>query len=482
MSAVKETIVVDVPIEQVFDYVAEFAHTPQWDPGVTRSKKLTPGHLKVGDQYSVEVSFAGVPVQMHYTVDRVERPHRVVLIGRSSQSEAVDDIRFEALDEHQTQITWSLKLRMLGLARLSAPMAQPFLNKLAKQAMAGLTDAFESGLYQQPLDDTQTGRLTSLWQGAATMMDGFIAPSFARPGYEARLKTWDDPAIDIDLSAQCIAVTGANSGIGFATTQGLIARGAHVIMICRDASRAERAKQALLKDAPDAQISIELADLGDLEQVSQLAMRLQSYGPLDALVHNAGMLLGQPAISPQGHELTFSVHVLGPYLLTQRLHDLMVIVPGTRVVFVSSGGMYTQKLKVSKLPTGPKRFDGTVIYAQAKRAQVFLARQFARMLDGVAVSAMHPGWVDTPGVRSALPGFFKVTKSWLRTPEQGADTIIWLVASPDAASPEGLFFFDRQTRTTHLPMMQTNSSEEEIEQLWAMCQRLTKPYTEPESV
>ena len=91
---------------------------------------------------------------------------------------------------------------------------------------------------------------------------------------------------------------------------------------------------------------------------------------------------------------------------------------------------------------------------------------------GVVVHAMHPGWADTPGVSSSLPSFYKITKKILRTPEEGADTIAWLAASKEAVDSSGLFWLDRQPRTTHV-FPGTRESQEERKQLWSKLESLS---------
>jgi NAD(P)-dependent dehydrogenase (short-subunit alcohol dehydrogenase family) len=129
--------------------------------------------------------------------------------------------------------------------------------------------------------------------------------------------------------------------------------------------------------------------------------------------------------------------------------------------------MYTQRIRVDDLQYERGRYDGSIAYARAKRGLVILTEMWAKDLkdDGVVVHSMHPGWADTPGVSSSLPGFYRVTKKILRTPEEGADTIVWLAAAREAASSTGLFWLDRQPHTTHV-FPGTGASREQREQLW----------------
>jgi NAD(P)-dependent dehydrogenase (short-subunit alcohol dehydrogenase family) len=136
--------------------------------------------------------------------------------------------------------------------------------------------------------------------------------------------------------------------------------------------------------------------------------------------------------------------------------------------------MYARKLDVEDLQFERKPYNGVTAYAQAKRAQVILTELWAEKLagSGVTANAMHPGWVDTPGVQTSLPTFHRLSRKSLRTPEQGADTIIWLAAAKSVAGVSGRFWFDRQERTTHL-LSRTQSSARDRQRLWDECVRLS---------
>jgi NAD(P)-dependent dehydrogenase (short-subunit alcohol dehydrogenase family) len=116
-----------------------------------------------------------------------------------------------------------------------------------------------------------------------------------------------------------------------------------------------------------------------------------------------------------------------------------------RVIFVSSGGMYTSRLDVDDLQSRVGEFDGRTAYARSKRAEVVLAERWAEELagTGVVVHAMHPGWANTPGIKTSIPAFQRVMRPLLRSPEQGADTIVWLATLP-GGGPSGGFFRDRK--------------------------------------
>jgi dehydrogenase/reductase SDR family member 12 len=160
--------------------------------------------------------------------------------------------------------------------------------------------------------------------------------------------------------------------------------------------------------------------VSDLRDVRAFAARFPADEPrLDVLVNNAGVLPAERALSADGNELALATNVLGPFLLTNLLIPLLTASAPARVINVSSGGMYTQRLHgmytqrlhVEDLQSTGERFDGLTVYARTKRAQVILTELWARRLAGtrVVVHAMHPGWVDTPGVASSLPRFHRLT-------------------------------------------------------------------------
>jgi NAD(P)-dependent dehydrogenase (short-subunit alcohol dehydrogenase family) len=125
-------------------------------------------------------------------------------------------------------------------------------------------------------------------------------------------------------------------------------------------------------------------------------------------------------------------------------------------------------------------FNGTAAYARSKRAQVILTEEWAQRVRPELVSfhAMHPGWVDTPGLERSLPRFRGLLRSVLRTPEQGADTIVWLGAAPSGELGSGRFWHDRRSRPVHLvPWTRENAGDRAA--LWARCEELVRAYAEP---
>ena len=287
------------------------------------------------------------------------------------------------------------------------------------------------------------------------LLDASIVASFDASGFRRHARRFDsEPG---SMEGRRVLITGASSGLGLATARALAGLGAEVWGL----ARSEYKLEALREEIGLHPLVCDLADLGAVRAL-ELPKRL------DVLVHNAGVLLTEPGRSPQGHELTLAVNLLGPELLTRRLLPALT---GGRVILVSSGGMYSERLDPGKL-VEPPRFDGVAQYARTKRAQVVLARLWAQRHPELRFASMHPGWADTPGVVSSLPRFHRLTRAILRTPEQGCDTVVWLAAGPEW--PSGRFWFDRQPVAEHL-RPGTRVEEAEEQRLWQLVERVVGP-------
>lgn len=284
-----------------------------------------------------------------------------------------------------------------------------------------------------------------------SVLDRTIVGGYSRAGYALRARSFQPlPRLD----GATVAVTGATSGLGLAAARGFAELGARTILVARDAERGEQARAAT---AEHGTAELRIADLARLDDVRRLATEIAD---ADILINNAGVLPPERTLTTDGHELTFAVNVLAPFLLTALLPH------ARRVITVSSGGMYAQKLDADDLDNAQGDFSGTKAYAKSKRAEVVLNELWAQR-GRPGMHAMHPGWVDTPGLAESLATFHKIAKPILRTPQQGADTIIFLGAT-EPPPPSGRFWCDRAERPTHyLPT--THETPRARQQLWDAC-------------
>lgn len=304
-----------------------------------------------------------------------------------------------------------------------------------------------------------------------TVLDRTLVLGYTTIGLRVRqaLPGWPaDPAPDA-LAGRDVLVTGASSGLGIATAEGLAGLGARVHLVVRDEAKGGRVLDEIAGRRPGASLRLWRCDVGDVDDVRRFAGEVAAELPaIHAIVHNAGVMPPERAESAQGHELSMAVHVVGPVVMTEALRPRLA---GGRVVLVSSGGMYGQALRADDPEFRRGAYSPTTAYARSKRMQVEMLPLLADRwsLDGISAAVMHPGWADTPGVQESLPRFRSITRPVLRNDAQGADTSVWLVGT-EPAPATGRFWHDRVERATHL-LPTTHTDEADRAQAWAWLRR-----------
>ena len=286
-----------------------------------------------------------------------------------------------------------------------------------------------------------------------TILDRSVVLGYGNTGFEVRRRLPGWPADPPRMDGRTILVTGAASGIGLAAAAGFARLGASVWALARDDERARQAARLIRSHAGTAAQALDVRPVGcDLSSLAALHAFTGWFGRqeqrLDVLVNNAGVMPGQRTRTVDGVELTFATHVLAPWILIDELTPLLRNAVPSRVINVTSGGQYDQKIPGGDVESDHAKYGPKRIYARTKREELVLTEQFAQRLagTGVHVHAMHPGWADTAGVRNWMPLFRALTRPIIRTPEQGADTIVWLGGAPEAVETTGLFWHDRRPR------------------------------------
>jgi NAD(P)-dependent dehydrogenase (short-subunit alcohol dehydrogenase family) len=307
-------------------------------------------------------------------------------------------------------------------------------------------------------------------------LEATVVLSFSRLGYELRRRLDHWPALPREgLAGKTALVTGPTSGLGRVTAVGLAQLGARLVLVGRNEHKLDALRRDLAALTGADRYRTVVADLSSLASVRGAVAEIrESETRLDVVVDNAGAIYPDRGETDEGIERTLAVLVAGPFVLESGLMPLLRQTPGARVISVTSGGMYAQRVHFDDLEWRSRTFNGTAAYAQAKRIQVALMREFARRFSatGVSFNAMHPGWADTPGLAEALPGFRGAMKPLLRTPEQGADTILWLATTPRVRPPGGRLYLDRRPRLfDRVP--QTRLDAEDRVELWETISDLT---------
>ena len=300
------------------------------------------------------------------------------------------------------------------------------------------------------------------------ILDLTVFFSFDSYGYKRHKKYFNKNQNYQSLEGKVCLITGANKGIGFYTAEALCRKGAKVYLLCRDSSRGKLAVSNLV--AKGYKAILETVDVSESESIRKFTANF-SEKKVDILIHNAGLIPNKRILTNDNVELAFATHLLGPHLLTSSLVSKL---KGGRVIWITSGGMYLKKFTLSKARNVSGKYNGISSYAYTKRGQVILADIWSAKLikEDIIVSSMHPGWVDTPGIRKYLPGFTNFLNNRLRSKSEGADTIIWLATSENVILETGKLWFDRKKVKKYLWF--TKERLEEKRALWDYCNSFYK--------
>ena len=441
MISLHETIDVARPVVEAFDYIADFRTTTQWDSTADSARKITPGPLGVGTRFEVVCRHPLGRITLHYTITRYEPNQVLALHGRCRFFDIDDEIRFTAIGSG-TRIDYRAGFSFRQPLKYFSGKFRAGLERMGQASVQGLKRA---------LDDTFPAPSLSRSNRLAQRLVLPAILQFTNSGYNRGRKAW--LPVSRWMGDKHVLITGASSGLGLATAQALAEKGAELTLVIRDETKALGLKQSLERNSGNTRIHIEIADLSLMADVDRLSQRLNRLDkPLDVLVNNAGALFNPRRETAEGLEQSFALLLLSPYRFTRAIKPLLAKANNPRVINVVSGGMYSQRLNPDMLEASREGYSGSAAYAHAKRALMIVTEQWARewAAENIVVNAMHPGWAKTPGVESSLPTFHKLTRPVLRTPEQGADTIVWLAMATEAGKISGKLFLDREPRTTHL--------------------------------
>jgi retinol dehydrogenase 14 len=251
------------------------------------------------------------------------------------------------------------------------------------------------------------------------------------------------------MGGKTVLITGGTSGIGKATAVAHAAMGANVVITGRKKERGEAAVEEIRGQSTDADVELILADLSVQSEVRRLAETfLAHHDRLDVLVNNAGVVLSKRTETPDGIEMTLAINHLAPFLLTNLLLDCLKESAPSRVITVSSEAQRWGNLDFGDMQSR-RRYRGFLVYGMTKLANIMFTYELSDRLQGTGITAncLHPGSVGTnfgQNNRGPMALFFRTFKPFMRSPEQGADTLIWLASSLEVEGVSGKYFSDRK--------------------------------------
>ena len=247
------------------------------------------------------------------------------------------------------------------------------------------------------------------------------------------------------MTGKVVLVTGATNGIGQVTAHSLAGMGATVVVSGRVPQKTSATVQAICSQTGNEQVEGLVADLSSQSQIKRLAEDFRArYDHLDVLVNNAGAILMKREESVDGIEMTFALNHLNYFLLTHLLLDRLKAASAARIVNVSSEAHRGARLNFDDLEN-KQGYTGWKAYGQSKLANIYFTYELSAALEnsGVTANVLHPGFVATNFGRSNGGFFsplFKVFQLGAITPEEGAQTSIYLASSPDVEGVTGKYF------------------------------------------
>ncbi len=249
-------------------------------------------------------------------------------------------------------------------------------------------------------------------------------------------------------------ITGANSGMGLATTIELAKKGIHVVMACRNKSRGLRSLELARKQSKSSSIDLMICDLSSLVSIREFVATFQSeYEVLDILVNNAGVVSLKRELTCDGFEMQMGINHLGHFLLTNLLIDLLKKSNQGRIVNVSSGAHKWGRINLED-PYFLKGYNVFKGYGQSKLANILFTRELANRLKdtSITVNCLHPGAVSTDLGVNRTTGFgktvYKVFSPFFQSPLEGASTAIYLATSPDVREISSEYFINSKMAVT----------------------------------
>jgi len=275
------------------------------------------------------------------------------------------------------------------------------------------------------------------------------------------------------MKGKICMITGANSGIGKATAIGLAKLNATVIMVCRNKDSGEKVREEIVNQTGNKNIDLLLCDLSSQEQIRNLVDEFKrKYQNLNVLINNAGVMLKKRVLSVDGIEMNFAVHLLAPFLLTNLLLDMLKKSAPSRIINVASAAHKRAKIDFDDLQNENKKYRLFTVYGVSKLAEVLFTYELSRKLEGIGVTAnaIHPGVVNTNLGRDQSKFSQWFARKFFKSPEEGAETSIFLASSREVENITGKYYVNKQPKESS----EESYNLENAKKLWKICTEMTK--------
>ncbi len=272
------------------------------------------------------------------------------------------------------------------------------------------------------------------------------------------------------MEGKVVLITGANSGIGYETTKGLAALGAHIVMVCRDAGRCDEAKDTIEAAVPGASLETMLCDLASQQDIRRFAAEFKAgHDRLDVLFNNAGGIPNERKETVDGIEWQLAVNHLAPFLMTHLLMDVLMTSTPSHVVTTSSGTHPRGNVDMDDLQA-ERRYRPMKRYSSTKLMNILFTRSLAKRLEGTEVRAncLSPGFVDTGLSRDYGPVMKWLVRRIAKSQEEGGKTPVYVISAPELEGVSGAYFRNMERKETS----KKATDDELAEALWRESERL----------
>ncbi|HUW90930.1 MAG TPA: SDR family oxidoreductase [Candidatus Nanopelagicaceae bacterium] len=277
----------------------------------------------------------------------------------------------------------------------------------------------------------------------------------------------------MSMEGKICIVTGANSGIGKATAIGLAKMNATVVMLCRSKERGEEAQSEIIELTGNNNVDLLICDLSSQKEIRDFESEFKSkYQNLHVLINNAGVMLSKKLLSVDGFEMNFAVNHLAPFLLTNLLLDILKKSAPSRIINVGSAAHRMGKIDFEDLEKKNKKGRFFRLYGSSKLALTLVSYELSRKLEGsrVTVNVVHPGLINTKLGRDRSSTRNGFANKFLKSPEIGAETSIFLASSPEVEGITGKYFAKKKEKLSS----KDSYNEEYAKRLWEISTEMTK--------